>query len=149
LEQLKKGNERFVADRLAAKDLGADRRRELAKGQHPFAIVLTCADSRVAPEFIFNQGLGDLFVLRVAGNIADPFVLGSMEYAVEHLHVPLIVILGHTKCGAVDAALAENKPHGNLGKLIEQVYPGKDPRRKRMPPSRPRFRITFDIKRNY
>ena len=126
LEQLKKGNERFVADRLTAKDFGADRRRELAKGQHPFAIVLTCADSRVGPEFIFNQGLGDLFVLRVAGNIADPFVLGSMEYAVEHLHVPLIVILGHTRCGAVDAALAENRPHGNLGKLIEQVYPGKD-----------------------
>src|SRR5437879_10025769 len=108
LEQLKKGNERFVADRLTAKDFGADRRRELAKGQHPFAIVLTCADSRVGPEFIFNQGLGDLFVLRVAGNIADPFVLGSMEYAVEHLHVPLIVILRDTRSRAVAEALADN-----------------------------------------
>jgi carbonic anhydrase len=125
-DRLKKGNEKFVVDKSASQNVGMERRRELAKGQHPFAIVLTCADSRVAPEFIFNQGLGDLFVLRVAGNIADPFVLGSMEYAVEHLHVPLIVILGHTKCGAVEAALADNKPHGNLGKLIEQVYPGKD-----------------------
>src|SRR5947207_5637484 len=126
LERLKKGNEKFVADKSAAQDLGAERRRELAKGQHPIAIVLTCADSRVAPEYIFNQGLGDIFVLRVAGNIADPFVLGSMEYALEHLHAPLVVVLGHTKCGAVDAALGENKPAGNLGKLIAEVHVGKD-----------------------
>ncbi len=125
-EQLKKGNKQFVADQLEQKALGAERRQELAKGQHPFAIVLTCADSRVAPEFIFNQGLGDIFVLRVAGNIADPFVLGSMEYAVEHLHAPLVVVLGHTKCGAVDAALGEHKPAGNLGKLVEEVYVGQD-----------------------
>jgi carbonic anhydrase len=125
-EQLKKGNEKYVADKSVAPDLGAERRRELEKGQQPFAIVLTCADSRVAPEFIFNQGLGDIFVLRVAGNIADPFVLGSMEYAVEHLHSPLIVVLGHSKCGAVDAALGEHKPSGNLGKLIEEVHVGQD-----------------------
>jgi len=125
-ERLKKGNEKFVADKSAAQDLGAERRRELAKGQHPFAIVLTCADSRVAPEYIFNQGLGDIFVLRVAGNIADPFVLGSMEYALEHLHAPLVVVLGHTQCGAVEAALGEHKPAGNLGKLIEDVYVGQD-----------------------
>src|SRR5437773_310046 len=125
-ERLKKGNEKFVADKSAAQDLGAERRRELAKGQHPFAIVLTCADSRVAPEYIFNQGLGDIFVLRVAGNIADPFVLGSIEYAVEHLHSPLIVVLGHSKCGAVDAAMGESKPTGNLGKLISEVHIGKD-----------------------
>src|SRR5260370_2359171 len=125
-DRLKKGNEKFVADKSVSQELGLDRRRELAKGQHPFAIVLTCADSRVAPEFIFNQGLGDLFVLRVAGSIADPFVLRSMEYAVEHLHVPLIVLLGHEKCGAVEAALGEEKPPGNLGKLIGEVNIGKD-----------------------
>jgi carbonic anhydrase len=126
LERLKKGNEKFVADRSEAQNVGAERRRELAKGQHPFAVILTCADSRVTPEYIFNQGLGDIFVLRVAGNVADPFELGSMEYGVEQLHVPLIVVLGHSKCGAVDAALGENKPHGNLGKLIEQIHAGKD-----------------------
>jgi len=126
LERLKKGNEKFVADNSQPQKLGAERRRELAKGQHPFAIVLTCADSRVAPEYIFNQGLGDIFVLRVAGNIADPFVLGSMEYAVEHLHSPLIVVLGHSKCGAVDAAMGTSKPGGNLGKVITEVHVGKD-----------------------
>jgi carbonic anhydrase len=126
LDRLKKGNEKFVADRSEAPNIGAERRRELAKGQHPFAIILTCADSRVTPEYIFNQGLGDIFVLRVAGNIADLFELGSMEYAVEVLRVPLIVVLGHSKCGAVGAALGENKPRGNLGKLIEQIQPGKD-----------------------
>ena len=98
----------------------------MAKGQNPFAIILTCADSRVVPEYVFNQGLGDIFVLRVAGNIADPFELGSMEYAVEHLHVPLIVVLGHSKCGAVDAALGEHKPAGNLGKLVAEIQVGQD-----------------------
>jgi carbonic anhydrase len=107
-------------------NLGASRRQELAKGQRPFAVVLTCADSRLAPEFIFNQGLGDLFVLRVAGNIADPFVLGSIDYAVEHLHVPLIVLLGHEKCGAVEAALGKEKPPGNLGKLVGEIDVGRD-----------------------
>jgi len=126
LERLKKGNEKFVADPSSPAMLSAERRQEVAKGQHPFAIILTCADSRLAPEHIFHQGLGDIFVLRVAGNIADPFVLGSMEYAVEHLHSPLIVVLGHSKCGAVDAALGENKPAGNLGKLIAEVHVGKD-----------------------
>src|SRR5437870_4705471 len=125
-QRLKAGNNRFAAEMLEKNDLGAARRLELAGGQKPFAIVLTCADSRLTPEFIFNQGLGDLFVLRVAGNIADPFVLGSIEYAVEHLHVPLIVVLGHEKCGAVEAALGEEKPGGNLGKLVAEIDVGKD-----------------------
>jgi carbonic anhydrase len=124
-QRLKAGNNRFADEMLERPDLGATRRQELAKGQKPFAVVLTCADSRLTPEFIFNQGLGDLFVLRVAGNIADPFVLGSIEYAVEHLHVPLIVVLGHEKCGAVEAALGEEKPTGNLGKLVGEIYVGK------------------------
>jgi carbonic anhydrase len=125
LQRLKKGNEKFVAGSAAA-DVSAERRQEVAKRQHPFAIILTCADSRLAPEHIFHQGLGDIFVLRVAGNIADPYVLGSTEYAVEHLHSPLIVVLGHSKCGAVEAALGENKPAGNLGKLIAEVHIGKN-----------------------
>ena len=111
---------------MTARDIGADRRAVLAKGQYPFAVVLACADSRVAPELIFDQGLGDLFVVRVAGNLTDPFILGSIEYAVEHLHTPLIVILGHEKCGAVDAALSKKEFPGNLGKLIKDIHVGKD-----------------------
>jgi carbonic anhydrase len=124
-DALKKGNERFVTGKPAAINLGAEHRRELAKGQHPFAVVLTCADSRVVPEYLFNKGLGDIFVLRVAGNVADPFELGSMEFAVEYLHVPLIVVLGHTKCGAVNAAFGVQKPSGNLGRLIAEVEVGQ------------------------
>jgi carbonic anhydrase len=126
LELLKEGNARFVADKLAARDTGDKKRKELAKGQQPFAIVLTCADSRVAPELIFDQGLGDLFVLRVAGNVADPAMLGSIEFAVANLKSPLIVVLGHEECGAVKAAISGDKLEGNLGKLIDMVQPGKD-----------------------
>ncbi len=125
-QRLKDGNQKFAADKLEAKDFSAKKREELAKGQKPFAIVLTCADSRVVPELIFNQGLGDMFVVRVAGNIGDPFTLASIEYAVEHLHVPLIVVLGHEHCGAVGAALGKDKPGGNLGKLISEIHVGKD-----------------------
>src|SRR5438105_3680928 len=115
LQRLKDGNARFAADKPNKRDVGADKRKELAKGQHPFAIVLTCADSRVAPELLFDAGLGELFVLRVAGNIADPAVVGSIEYAVEHLHTPLIVVLGHESCGAVAAALDGAKLPGDPG----------------------------------
>jgi carbonic anhydrase len=125
-QRLKDGNERFVADKPEKKDVGANKREALAKGQAPFAIVLSCADSRVPPELLFNQGLGDLFVLRVAGNISDPFVMGSIDYGVEHLHAPLIVVLGHEKCGAVEAVLAKAKPGGNLGKLLNEIHVGKN-----------------------
>ncbi len=124
-QRLRVGNERFAAEQAENKELGAARRQELTAGQHPFAIVLACADSRVPPEIVFNQGLGDIFVVRLAGNISEPFVLGSIDYAVEHLHVPLIVVLGHEKCGAVAAALAADKPGGNLGKLIGEIHVGK------------------------
>ncbi|MBI3822654.1 MAG: carbonic anhydrase [Planctomycetes bacterium] len=129
LQRLKDGNARFVADQNSKRDVGAKKRAELAKGQHPFAVVLTCADSRLAPELIFDTGLGDLFVLRVGGNIADPAVVGSIEYAVEHLHAPLIVVLGHESCGAVSAAI-NGKPDdfkGDLGWLIKQVKVGDLP----------------------
>jgi len=126
LQRLKKGNEKFVADPSASPKITEERRQEVAKVQRPFAIILTCADSRVTPEYIFHQGLGDIFVLRVAGNIADQFELGSMEFAVANLQVPLIVVLGHTNCGAVDAALGKDRPAGNLGKLIAEIQVGKD-----------------------
>lgn len=124
LSRLKDGNVRFSTDATTKHDITSKRREKLAGGQAPFAVVLTCADSRVAPEYIFDQGLGDLFVVRVAGNIADPYELGSIEYAIEHLHVPLVVVLGHEKCGAVEAALGKSRPEGNLGKLISEIHVG-------------------------
>jgi len=118
------GNKRFVSGTLSQKDLGDAKRKELAKGQHPFAIVVTCSDSRVAPEIIFDQGLGELFVIRVAGNVVDPVAIGSIEYAAEHLHTPLLVILGHTQCGAVTAAVdSKGNPEGNIGAIIKKILP--------------------------
>jgi len=93
------GNKRFVSGEQVKKDLGESRRQELTKGQKPFATVLSCSDSRVSPEIIFDQGLGDIFVVRVAGNVVEPTTLGSIEYGVAHLHTPLLVILGHDRAG--------------------------------------------------
>jgi carbonic anhydrase len=126
MKRLKDGHARFLADKPAPRDLSMKRRVELAMEQRPFAVVLTCADSRVSPELIFDQGLGDLFVLRVAGNVSDSGMVGSIEYAVEHLHCPLIVVLGHENCGAVKAAMHIDDVHGSLAALIEQVRLGKD-----------------------
>jgi len=126
LKLLKEGNDRFAQGKLAGKDSGMKKRELLAKGQTPFAIVLACADSRVAPELIFDQGLGDLFVLRVAGNIADSFILGSMEFAVDNLKTPLIVVIGHENCGAVAGAFSKGDFTGNLGKLIKEIHVGTD-----------------------
>jgi carbonic anhydrase len=123
LSRLTEGNKRFVAGTASHPDQTVDRRNETAKGQHPFAIVLTCADSRLSPEIIFDQGLGDLFVLRNAGNLSDDYVLGSMEYAVEHLHCRLIVILGHTKCGAVSAAVEGGEAPGHIKSIVESLGP--------------------------
>ncbi|MBS1715745.1 MAG: carbonic anhydrase [Armatimonadetes bacterium] len=117
IDRLKAGNRRFIDGRPIHPNQGRDRMVEVAKGQHPYAVVLTCADSRLSPEIIFDQGLGDLFVVRVAGNVADPYVLASVEYAVEHLGSGLVVILGHEKCGAVkaamDASAAPKAGHGH------------------------------------
>ncbi len=113
LQRLQDGNARFVADHAATHDLGDQRRHELVGGQHPFAIVLACADSRVPPELLFDQGLGDLFVIRVAGNVVDPAILGSIEYAVDHLGVQLVVVLGHDSCGGVQAVLDAQNDHAS------------------------------------
>ena len=124
LSKLQDGNKRFVSGELAKKDIGESRRQELTKGQHPFATILSCSDSRVAPELIFDEGLGDIFIVRDAGNVADPVTMGSIEYGVEHLHTPLLVILGHEKCGAVTAALdAKGKPEGNIGAILKKIMP--------------------------
>jgi carbonic anhydrase len=127
LQRLKDGNKRFAEDKPASKDVGSKRRAELAEKQAPFAIVLTCSDSRVVPEFLFDQGLGDVFTLRVAGNIVDRDDLGSIEYGLAELKVPLVVVLGHTRCGAVKAAVTrEELPTDNLRGLIRQIHVGDD-----------------------
>lgn len=123
LKALLAGNKRFVAGRATHPHQTLARLRELAKGQHPAAIILSCADSRVAPELLFDQGLGDLFIVRVAGNVLNDENLGSIEYAVEHLGSRLIVVLGHERCGAVAAAVQGGKPEGHVGKLVEDLQP--------------------------
>jgi carbonic anhydrase len=127
LKILKEGNARFARDMPREAELGSVRRIELAQGQKPIAVILTCSDSRAAPEIIFDKRLGTLFVIRVAGNVTGPEVYGSIEYALAELKTPLIVVLGHTKCGAVDAALkGKDQPSSNLKQLIGLIHPGKD-----------------------
>lgn len=128
LARLREGNERFVAGRMIRPEQSPQTRIRLSTGQKPFAVVVSCSDSRVAPEVVFDQGLGDLFVVRVAGNIVDDAGLGSIEYAIEHLHTPLIVVLGHEKCGAVSATLEAlqppfERPHGALESLVDDIAP--------------------------
>src|SRR6266436_6545037 len=105
----------------------AKRRAELTKSQHPFAVIVSCSDSRVPPEIVFDQGLGDLFIFRVAGNVIDDHGLGSIEYAVDHLNVRLIVVLGHQSCGAVQAAketiAAKGKAPGHIESLVTAIKP--------------------------
>ena len=124
LSKLLEGNKRFISGSLATKDTSDTRRKELSKAQHPSAIVVTCSDSRVPPEIIFDQGLGDLFVVRSAGNVLDPISVGSIEYAAEHLHAPLLILLGHDKCGAVSAALeTKEKTEDNIGTILRKILP--------------------------
>lgn len=121
--RLMAGNRRFVAGQPAHPDQTPARRSELAAGQRPFAAILGCADSRVPPEILFDQGLGHLFVVRVAGNIGDDAVLGSLEFAVESFGVGLIVVLGHTRCGAVQAAVEGGAYEGAIARVVEAILP--------------------------
>lgn len=130
LNGLKEGNARFAANKPSQKDFAAQRAAVVA-GQKPYAIVLYCSDSRVPAEHIFDAGIGEIFGVRDAGNIADPFALGSIEYAAGHLHTPLLVVLGHTNCGAVTAACASDHAEGNVDAVVQEIQPavqaaGKD-----------------------
>lgn len=123
IKKLIDGNKRYVSSKMIHPDQTANKRTELANEQHPFAIVLSCSDSRVPPEIIFDQGIGDLFVIRVAGNVLDNAAVGSIEYAVEHLNVKLIVVLGHERCGAVSAAVEGSEVPGHIRYLVEAIQP--------------------------
>jgi carbonic anhydrase len=127
-EKLKAGNERYISHHPRGEQGLPERRKKLAGGQQPFATILSCSDSRVPPELVFDQSLGDIFIIRMAGNIIDTDVLGSIEYAVLHLKTPLLYVLGHQKCGAVDAALAEMQGQAhepeNITALLRKITPG-------------------------
>lgn len=123
LARLKEGNARFASSTMSQAKPTAERRAATAQGQHPFAIIVGCADSRTSPEIIFDQNIGDLFVARNAGNLVDDHTLGSIEYAVEHLGTRLIVVLGHSHCGAVAAAVAGDKAPGHVQSLVTDIQP--------------------------
>ena len=123
LSRLKAGNERFAHSKVSTGKPVAARRAKTAQEQHPFAIIIGCADSRTAPEIIFDQNIGDLFVVRTAGNLVDDYALGSIEYAVEHLGARLIVVLGHERCGAVTAALDGGTAPGHINALVRDIQP--------------------------
>jgi carbonic anhydrase len=124
LDKLQQGNTRFVAGKQEhpQQDFA---RRELTttKGQHPFATILSCSDSRVPPEILFDQGIGDVFIIRVAGNVANVDEAASIEYAVDHLNTPLLVVLGHSHCGAVTAVVKGADTHGNIPALLRSIVP--------------------------
>jgi carbonic anhydrase len=128
LALLKEGNRRFIADRPATGPMSRRRRLEIAKGQQPFAVLVSCSDSRVGPEQLFGRGLGELFIVRNAGNtVASTQAMGSVEYAVAELGVPLVVVLGHSRCGAVAAAASvvqQNSVYpGSIGRMVEPIVP--------------------------
>src|SRR5437773_3809120 len=127
ISKLKEGNGRYTSGNLQHPGQTTDRRTELAKSQYPFAAVVSCSDSRVPPEIVFDQGLGDLFIVRVAGNVLNDEGLGSIEYAVDHLGTRLILVLGHQRCGAVQAAketiAAKGKAPGHIESLVTAIKP--------------------------
>lgn len=127
LQRLKAGNARFVAGTARFPTMQKEILADLAKGQHPYATILSCSDSRVPPELIFDAGLGELFIVRIAGNVLSPEIGGSLQYAGCHLHTPLFVVLGHTNCGAVTAAietrLRGTREHSRIQLLVECILP--------------------------
>ncbi len=125
LTKLMDGNKRYVDNQMTGvKACDIASRKKLSTSQAPYAIILSCSDSRVPPELIFDEGLGEIFVVRVAGNIVDPIILGSIEYAAEHLGSPLVMVLGHERCGAVKATVdSKGKAEGNIGTIVKGIAP--------------------------
>lgn len=122
LERLLEGNKRFVSGNLKEKDFKKSR-SAVVNGQKPFVTIVSCSDSRIVPEFIFDSDIGELFIIRLAGNVVDSCALGSVEYGTEHLHTPLLVILGHEKCGAVTAACSGFCEKNNISEIVKRIEP--------------------------
>ncbi len=146
LARLAEGNKRFASGNLNHPRQMPARRIEVSDAQYPFATILGCSDSRVPPELIFDQGLGDLFVIRVAGHVVDEAVLGSIEYAVEHLHIPLVMVLGHKNCGAVTAAVRGDPVTGHIAQLVKAIQPAVE-KVKRQPSTMLENAIRVNIER--
>lgn len=131
LKMLEAGNERFLNDKSELRNINSERRDELKEGQSPYAVIVSCSDSRVTPTTVFNAGLGEIFDIRIAGNVVDDDALGSIEYGAEHLHSPLIVVMGHQSCGAVTATYNKvvkgEKVEGHIEDLVEKIEPSVNP----------------------
>jgi carbonic anhydrase len=125
LNKLKEGNKRFIENKFDG-NISVERRIENIQSQHPFATILGCSDSRVPIELIFDQGIGDLFIVRTAGNIIDSVSLGSLEYGGAHLNTPIMMVLGHQNCGAVAAAVKGDPLPGSMQKIIDNIKPAVD-----------------------
>lgn len=123
LGRLLEGNQRFVQHKPTYPDQSLARLQEIAQGQHPFVTILSCADSRVPAELVFDQGLGDIFDVRIAGNVVTPEALGSVEYAAVLLETPLLMVLGHERCGAVTAAVQAEALPGKIGAFVKHIEP--------------------------
>lgn len=128
LQRLVAGNARFVRGEARFPTVQKDVLAELAKGQHPGATIIGCSDSRVPPELVFDAGFGELFIVRIAGNVISPEVMGTLQYAAVHLHTPLFVVLGHEGCGAVEAAVAMQakgaRERAHITLLLQAILPG-------------------------
>ncbi len=125
MKRLAEGNKRYVEGKMTVHDFPS-RRKELVEGQQPFVTMIACSDSRVCPECIFDTSLGEIFLIESAGNVLDDIGLGSVEYGIGHLHTPLLVVLAHTKCGAVTATCQGGHVEGNLGKVVEKIKPAAE-----------------------
>jgi carbonic anhydrase len=128
LGRLVAGNDRFVRGEARFPTVQKEVLAELAKGQRPYATIIGCSDSRVPPELVFDAGFGELFIVRIAGNVVSPEIMGTLQYAAVHLHTPLFVVLGHQRCGAVQAALAGSvrkaREHARISLLLDNMLPG-------------------------
>ncbi|TDI96627.1 MAG: HAMP domain-containing protein [Caldithrix sp.] len=149
LAKLKKGSARFVSGKYKHPRIGFDRRLDtFANGQHPFATVIACSDSRVAPEMLFDQGIGDIFTIRVAGNVCDVDEVGSIEYGVDHLGTPVFVVLGHRNCGAVTAVVTNAELHGSIPQLVDNIIPAVETARQNNPNLRGKELVPAAVKAN-
>lgn len=149
LNLLKEGNRHFAEGHMQHPNISRARRDDtMTNGQHPFAAVVTCSDSRVPAELIFDRGIGDIFIIRVAGNVISDNETGSVEYAAEHLNVPVVVVLGHTECGAVTAAVKGGELPGKIRTLVEQIQPAVAEARESGPDLQGVYMIRAAIKEN-
>jgi carbonic anhydrase len=148
LGELISGNAEYLKDKPRHLHQDALRRKDTSEAQHPFATIVSCSDSRVPPEILFNQGLGDLFSVRVAGNVVDTDEMGSVEYGVDHIGTPLLVVLGHTRCGAVTAVATHAETHGHIPALLEKVRPAVEATKARFPDRADKDLVPEAIKAN-